>query len=119
MKNERNILDNPELKSTPFTVTDGYFERMKAELKMIPKQHEQPAKVVKWKPFVRFASIAAVIAALIAAGAFLLDKGSDDTGFTVIQEETDFFADLQSLTEDEIIEYLITTGVELEDIEQY
>ena len=119
MKNERHILkDSKELKSMPFTVPEGYFENLKTELKMIPKQQTKPAKVVKWKPFVRFASIAAVVAALITAGAFLLDKG-DDTGFTVIQEETDYFADLQSLTEDDIIEYLISTGVELEDIEPY
>jgi hypothetical protein len=119
MKNERNILDTAGLKSTPFNVPDGYFENLKTELKMIPKQQEKPAKVVRWKPFVRFASIAAVVAALITAGAFFLDKGGNDTGFTVIEGETDYFADLESLTEEDIIEYLISTGVELEDIEQY
>jgi hypothetical protein len=86
---------------------------------MIPKQQEKPTKVIRWTPFVRFASIAAVVAALITAGAFFLDKGSDDTEFIVVQEDTDYFADLQSLTEDDIIEYLISTGVELEDIEPY
>ena len=120
MKNERHILkDNSELKSMPFSVPEGYFEGLKAELKMIPKQQTKPAKVVRWKPFVRFASIAAVVAALIAAGAFFLEKEGTDTGFTVIQEEADYFADLQSLTEEDIIEYLISTGVELEDIEPY
>ena len=119
MKNERNILDSPELKSTPFTVPEGYFEGLKTGLKMIPKMQQKPAKVVRWKPFLRIASIAAVIAALITAGAFFLDKGGNDTGFTVIEGETDYFADLQSLTEEDIIEYLISTGVELEDIEQY
>ena len=119
MKNEKNILkDNAELKSMPFTVPEGYFKGLKAELKTIPKQ-AKPAKVVKWQPFVRFASIAAVVAALITAGAFFLEKDNSDTGFTVIQEETDYFADLQSLTEEDIIEYLISTGVELEDIEPY
>ena len=119
MKNEKHILkDNTELKSMPFTVPEGYFEGLKAELKTIPKQ-VKPARVVKWKPFVRFASIAAAVAALIAAGAFFLGKGNDDTRFTVIQDNTDYFADLQNLTEDDIIEYLISTGVELEDIEQY
>jgi hypothetical protein len=119
MKNERNILDNAELKANPFTVPEGYFENLKKELKMIPKHQEKTTKVLRWKPFVRFASIAAVVAALIAAGAFFLEKGNDDTGFTVIQDNTDYFADLQNLTEDDIIEYLISTGVELEDIEQY
>lgn len=119
MKNERNILDNPELKSTPFIIPEGYFEGLKTDLKMIPKQLEKQTKVVKWKTFIRFASIAAVVAALITAGAVFLDKSNDDTGFTVIQEETDYFADLESLTEEDIIEYLISTGIELEDIEQY
>ena len=102
----------------PFTVPEGYFEGLKAELKTIPKQ-TRPARVVKWKPFVRFASIAAVIAALITAGAFFLGKEGEDAGFSVIQEEADYYADLQSLTEDDIVEYLISTGVELEDIEPY
>ena len=120
MKNERHILNgNAELKSMPFTVPEGYFEGLKAELKMIPKQQTKPVKVIKWKPFIRIASIAAVVAALITAGAVLFEKGNADTDFIVIQEETDYFADLQSLTEDDIIEYLISTGVELEDIEPY
>lgn len=120
MKNERNILkDNTELKSTPFTVPEGYFEGLKAELKTIPKQQAKPAKIVKWQPFIRFASIAAVVAALITAGAFFLGKDGEDAGFTVIQEEANYYADLQSLTEEDIIEYLISTGVELEDIELY
>ena len=119
MKNEKHILkDNTELKSMPFTVPEGYFEGLKAELKTIPKQ-AKPAKVVKWQPFVRFASIAAVIAALITAGAFFLGKDGEDAGFAVIQEDAGYYADLQSLTEDDIIEYLISTGVELEDIEPY
>ena len=119
MKNEKNILkDNAELKSMPFTVPEGYFKGLKAELKTIPKQ-AKPAKVVKWQPFVRFASIAAVVAALSTAGPFFLGKGGEDTGFTVIQEEAGYYADLQSLTEDDIVEYLISTGVELEDIEPY
>lgn len=119
MKNEKHILkDNTELKSMPFTVPEGYFEGLKAELKTIPKQ-VKPARVVKWKPFVRFASIAAVIAALITAGAFFLGKDGEDAGFTVIQEDAGYYADIQSLTEDDIIEYLISTGVELEDIEPY
>ena len=120
MKNEKHILkDNAELKSMPFTVPEGYFEGLKAELKTIPEQQMKPARVVKWKPFVRFASIAAVMAALIAAGAFFLEKDGEDAGFTVIQEDANYYADLQSLTEEDIIEYLISTGVELEDIEPY
>lgn len=120
MKNKKDILnDNKELKSMPFTVPEGYFEGVKAELKMIPKQQAKSTKVIKWKPYVRFASIAAAVAALIAAGAFFLEMNSQDSEFTVIQEEANYFADLQNLTEDEIIEYLISTGVELDDIEQY
>lgn len=119
MKNERHILDKVELKSMPFTVPEGYFKELRADLKMIPKQQSKPVNIIKWRPFVRFASIAAVVAALITAGAFLIEKNGEETGLTVVTEEADYFADLQSLTEDDIIEYLISTGVELEDIEPY
>ena len=120
MKNQKDILkDNSELKSMPFTVPDGYFEGLKAELKMIPKQQAKPAKVIKWSQFMRFTSIAAAVAVLIAVGAFFLGRYGEEPGFTVIQEETDLYASIQTLTEDEIVEYLISTGVELEDIEQY
>lgn len=120
MKNEKNILkDKAELKSMPFAVPDGYFEGLKAELKMIPKQQAKPAKVVRWRPSIRFVSIAAVVAVLIAAGAFFLGRHGEESDFTVTQEGAGYYADLQALTEDEIIEYLISTGVELDDIEQY
>ncbi len=120
MKTEKNILkDTAELKSTPFTVPEGYFDNLKVELKMIPKQQTKTTRVVAWKPFVRIASIAAVIAAIITAGAFLIEKSDAEYEFTVLQEDSDYYADLHHLTEDDIIEYLISTGVELEDIEQY
>ena len=83
------------------------------------KQQAKPAKVVRWRPSIRFVSIAAVVAVLIAAGAFFLGRHGEESDFTVTQEGAGYYADLQALTEDEIIEYLISTGVELDDIEQY
>lgn len=134
MKNsDKDILKETGLKKMPFSTPEGYFEGLKKELKMIPAQHSAPKVTGIWMRLARYSSIAAIFTALIAAGAFFLDWSdnsdyfteedyivfSDDMTNAIIQEYSDIYADAETMTDDDIIEYLIHSGIEIEDIEQY
>ena len=73
-------------------------------------------------------AIAAAAALLIAAGTFLLERESEsdltqedyivfseDMTNTIFYETDEIYA--EAVTEDDIIEYLIYTGVDVEDLE--
>lgn len=127
---DKDILrDNPELRKNAFAVPEGYFEGLKAGLKNIP-QTKGAARKSPWKPVI---SIAAAIILLLAAGSFFLATQkednilteddyivySDELTYILMQEYYDQYAQAQELTEDDIIDYLIYTGVEVEEIENY
>lgn len=124
----KDILQDKSLKQMPYSTPEGYFDSLKAGLKTIPQR--QVRKVVFWK---RYGSIAAAAALLLAAGTIMFEAThrqdsfteedyivfSDDMTNTLFQEYADQYAEAQQLTEDDIIEYLIYAGVEVEEIEQY
>lgn len=114
MKNsEKDILDNLNLKTMPYGVPEGYFEEMKSRLKTIPKQHTDVniMRHKRMKLLTRIAIAASIVLALIGGG-LLLTHTSDDMYL-------DRVAIAETITEEDIIEYLIYTGAEIEDIEQY
>lgn len=96
----------------PFSIPEGYFEKMKTRLKAIPQQ--EIAQIVERpvKRFVLFSAIAAAIALLLTAGGFFLGRMSEESSWEIL-------ASGDSITEEDIIEYLIYTGAEIEDIELY
>lgn len=104
-REEQDILQNEQLKSSPFCVPDNYISSLNADLNKIPKKNAG-TKVNKW---ISYAAIAATFALLILGGGMLL-KWQDQTA-------TISYAEAQELTDDDIIEYLIYTGVDLEDFE--
>ena len=104
-REEQDILQNEQLKSSPFCVPDNYISSLNADLNKIPKKNAG-TKVNKW---MSYAAIAATFALLILGGGMLL-KWQD-------QAATISYAEAQELTDDDIIEYLIYTDVDLEDFE--
>lgn len=107
MKNlDKDILrDSPELKENAYGVPEGYFDGLKAGLKMIPQREmgKKTGPVWRW-------AVAAAVAVLIAVGGILAGISS---------EQPENYAEASGLTEDEIIEYLIYSGVEVEELEEY
>lgn len=128
MKKENDILkDCMELKQMPYKVPEGYFESFKAEA-VIPAVR----KFSFWNRMAPYAAMAAVFVFLVTAGTLLLEKSVpqyqmteedylmfSDNMMTSIAYEMEFgdqLADAQ-ISEEDIINYLIYTGVTPEHIE--
>ena len=104
-REQQDILQDPQLKKTPFDVPENYFSNLNENLKGISGR----SKVVTFRKWATYAAIAASFALLVAAGGMLL-KWSDNqlpTGY----------AEAHEITDEDIMEYLIYTGVDIEDLE--
>ena len=131
MQTEKDILKSAqELKTRPYNVPEGYFSRMKAELKSCAQESDE-----RRRPFVArlapYAAMAAVFVLMVTAGTFLLERTTP-----TVQEEMDefyFYSNMMPVTdpyaiesvqlapeevaEEDIVEYLIYSGITAEVIE--
>lgn len=96
----------------PFSTPEGYFDQVKTRLKAIPQQESIQIKERPVKRFVLLSAIAAAVALLLTAGGFFLGRISEDKSWEML-------ASGDTITDEDIIEYLIYIGAELEDIEEY
>lgn len=123
---KRDILaDNPQLRKQTYTVPEGYFEDFKSQMK--PYQEKQGNHMAKISPYI---SIAASFIFIVTAGTFLLQRTVSSDELTQedyllfansmvnieYYEDTDQIAEA-SMEEEEIIEYLIYSGISAEEIE--
>ena len=125
----RDILrDTPQLKVTPFDVPDGYFDNLKQNLKSAQTPNASP--VVPWIQVMTYTALAAAGALLITVGGFFLE-GSSDSDFTeedyivfsgsptdiFYYDDDEYFAEAETIDNDDIAEYLIYIGASVESIE--
>ena len=128
MKQEKDIFsDYPELKQMPFAVPEGYFESFKSEAaKPMVRRLDFRARLAP------YAAMAAVFIFMVTAGTFLLEKSVpeyhmteedymmfSDNFMTTIAYEMEYGSQLAEaeISEEDIINYLIYTGVTAEQIE--
>ena len=129
---QRDILQEASLKNCPYSTPEGYFESFKKKA----VKYSQPAKVapLQFKRILTTAvSMAAMFILMVTAGTMFLKSVTPDSDLT--QEDyivfSDGYFDLEmydtdgmteqyadaSISEEDIIEYLIYTGVSQEFIE--
>ncbi len=123
---DRDILaERPELKKMPYNLPEGYFEEFKQRMK-------PPGRQLRWNRTMSFVSIAASVAVLVTAGLLLLQPSPTAEEFTYedflvftktgidpdMYEYTEQYADAE-LTNNDIIDYLIYSGISAEEIEYY
>ena len=116
-----------ELKKNPYTVPEGYFESLKEGL--MRSEIQAPAHRNIWEKLAPYASIAAAFAIIVTAGTFILNKTVSPEDMTY--EDYIVYSDMMitegdedeiniitaEINEEDIIEYLIYTGVTAEVIE--
>lgn len=86
-------------KNNGYNVPDGYFEGLRTKLSGIPAQEKQPTRFQRFAPYLALA-VCFAIALLI--------------GNVILNRTT-----VPSASEDEIIEYLISSDITLAQIEDY
>ena len=104
-REEHDILQNAQLKNSPFEVPENYFSSLNESLNNIPKRNNRTS-IKKW---VSYTAVAATFALLVAGGGLFLKWSESESNIG--------YAEAQEITREDIIEYLIYTGVEVEDLE--
>lgn len=127
MKTQDNdiLKQDGNLKETPFSLPEGYMESLRKELKTIPQRNTK--KISIFNRIIPYVSLAAAFAMIVTIGGFILEKTtqqdlsyedyivfSDDMTNTLLYDTDELYAD--ALSDDDIIEYLIYTGVEIEEL---
>lgn len=118
MKNSKDILrDRPELKEMPYGVPTGYFDELRQNLMEIPSYESSKLGLssIRVRKFLPYVAIAAslLILALVTIG--LVQQKPKEDFYTDQQIEKEYDGINQEfeegLNEEDIIEYLIYTGV--------
>lgn len=127
MKTQDNdiLKQDGNLKEMPFSLPEGYMESLRKELKTIPQRNTK--KISIFNRILPYVSLAAAFAMIVTIGGFILEKTtqqdlsyedyivfSDDMTNTLLYDTDELYAD--ALSDNDIIEYLIYTGVEIEEL---
>ena len=127
MKTQDNdiLKQDGNLKEMPFSLPEGYMESLRKELKTIPQRNTK--KISIFNRIIPYVSLAAAFAMIVTIGGFILEKTtqqdlsyedyivfSDDMTNTLLYDTDELYAD--ALSDDDIIEYLIYTGVKIEEL---
>ena len=122
---KQDILADPHLRRQAYTAPEGYFEEFRSQMKPYRRaQHNWTEKLV---PLV---SMAATFILMVTAGTFFLQRTIPSEEFTQedflvfssdvsrmdYYDEMDHIADA-GIADEDIIEYLIYSGVSAEEIE--
>lgn len=127
---EKDILQTEELKHMPYSVSDGYFHSLKVELKTYsyPQKVTANLRLMILRPAL---AMAAILALILTVGILFSSKPLSEEEFTqedmivfsggmtntILYEEGEQYASAETIDEEDIIEYLIYTGVSAATIE--
>ena len=127
MENIKDILaDRPELKKMPYSMPAGYLESFKSQIKPSSRMY---GHVTFRERIVPYLSLAAVFVFIVAAGTFFLQHSSaeeftheDYLVFSTYMTDDGYFEESGQLADagiddEDIIEYLIYSGISAEEIE--
>lgn len=120
----KDILRNPEMKKTPYSVPEGYFDSLKAQARKYAGPHQVPVNI--WSRLAPYAGIAAMFLFILLLGkTFIGQETSSETITAEADSYEDYivFSDISSdmsmrylaeenteIDEEDIIEYLIYIG---------
>lgn len=124
-KNKKDILaEITSLRENPYTVPEGHFNDLKARVR---RSKKEPV-VTLWGKLAPYASLAAVFVSVFAAGSLLFNNNeleitqedyflfSENFLETYEMDDAGQLADAE-IGDNDIIEYLIYTGITAEEIE--
>lgn len=120
------LAEQKGLKNNPYVVPEGYFDTFKSAARTYP----QSKQMTLWNRMTPYVSLAAVFAFLMITGSFFLQKFTRTDDFThedflVFSNDalnTEYYDDITpiadaEIADEDIIEYLIYSGISAEQIE--
>ena len=129
---DKDILQEPKLKKMPYSIPEGYFEKMKAEARKCTEP--APVHISIWTRLAPYAGIAAMFLFILTLGKLFVGQQDADTAGTLTEDISTYedylvFSDMpdiylnepeteeEGIADEDIIEYLIYIGATVEDIE--
>lgn len=129
---EKDILQEPKLKKMPYSIPEGYFEKMKAEARKCTEPAQMHISI--WTRLAPYAGIAAMFLFILTLGKLFVGQQDADTAGTLTEDISTYedylvFSDIpdvylnepeteaEGIADEDIIEYLIYIGATIEDIE--
>ena len=122
-KNRDILADNPKLKEQVYSVPDGYFSEFKAG--MTPYASVEPSLARRLVPYLSMAAVFIFLVTFFLQQTTPADEftqedfilySSNISGIGLYEEEPDQLADA-GIADEDIIEYLIYSGISAEEIE--
>lgn len=125
---EKDILQScKELKEMPYSVPEGYFDSIKQEI--VRMNNSAPVQTNIWSKMAPFLAMAAMFLFILTVGTLFLKESTQESELTA--EDYIVFSDsmistyyndeqlasAEVMSEDDIIEYLIYSGISTETIE--
>ena len=120
-QNDKDILaGRTDLKEMPYSVPERYFEDFRSQMK--PTSAKENSLYMRLAPYM---AMAAMFILLVTGGTFLLRHATPEEEFilfsdnltnTIYYDTTEHIADAE-IADEEIIEYLIYSGISAEEIE--
>lgn len=115
----KDILQNPELKKSPYSIPEGYFDSFKTEARKYTKPRHVPLNI--WSRLAPYAGIAAMFLFILLLGKTFIRPESPSEA---IAAETDTYEDyivFSDMTSDMSMQYLAEENIELneDDIIEY
>ena len=115
----KDILRNPEMKKTPYSVPEGYFDNLKVKARKYAEPHQAPLNI--WSRLAPYAGIAAMFLFILLLGKTFIGQ---ETSSETITAEADSYEDyivFSDVSSDISMRYLAEENIEIheEDIIEY
>ena len=116
MESRKDILKDSRIKENAFTVPEGYFETLPSQLEA---KREKVGKTSLTGRLVPYLAIAASFAIIAVTGTAVLRKTVTPAAEEISFES--YYAQLadENLSEDDIVSYLLCSGISAEDISEF
>lgn len=115
----KDILRNPEMKKTPYSVPEGYFDNLKIKARKNAEPHQVPVNI--WSRLAPYAGIAAMFLFILLLGKTFVRQEASSEAITSEADSYEDFIVFSDVSSDISMRYLAEENIEIyeEDIIEY
>ena len=115
----KDILRNPEMKKTPYSVPEGYFDSLKTQVRKYAGPHQVPVNI--WSRLAPYAGIAAMFLFILLLGKTFVRQEASSEAITSEADSYEDYIVFSDVSSDISMRYLAEENIEIyeEDIIEY